>query len=364
MKKLLFLISVLLMCTAATTVFAQENLIKHSAGDFTGELTGMDFTDEQELTLSPEATEGTYISPEIETAAFKNLVASWVATTSQDSSITLSVRIQQYGQWSKWLSYGTFSNGGRKASASNQKDAIASINIDTVIASKSNAGALQYKVVLQRADGATAAPVLRQVALALDLVDKSGAGRTDAADLPESVDLPVPERSQMIVPKIGSIICSPTSLSMLLEYNGVYEETAAVAANVKDTKAGIYGNWTFNMAYAGEKQLNSYVERGVTVNDIKKHLANGTAVALSVKGSKKITNAPSAYPSGHLIVARGYETIDGVEYIIVNDPAAPNNDSVKRYYPAEELEGIWQKIMYVVEGDRAVYTFEKPMEAE
>ena len=32
------------------------------------------------------------------------------------------------------------------------------------------------------------------------------------------VDLDVPERSQMIVPVIGSVICSPTSLSMVLEY--------------------------------------------------------------------------------------------------------------------------------------------------
>ena len=40
----------------------------------------------------------------------------------------------------------------------------------------------------------------------------------------------------MVVPEIGSVICSPTSVSMVLEYYGYDIDTEEVAENVLDKK--------------------------------------------------------------------------------------------------------------------------------
>ena len=50
---------------------------------------------------------------------------------------------------------------------------------------------------------------------------------------------------------------------------------------------------------------------------------------------------------------RGFTWQDGVEYVIVNDPAGANNDEVRRLYRADQFFNAWvKKVTYLVSPTR------------
>ena len=63
-----------------------------------------------------------------------------------------------------------------------------------------------------------------------------------------------------------------------------------------------------------------------------------------------IENAPIT-TAGHILVVRGFEKKDGIDYVVVNDPAGKSNESVTRRYKLSEFENAWHRgsnIMYVI----------------
>ena len=104
----------------------------------------------------------------------------------------------------------------------------------------------------------------------------------------DSFGYAVPKLNQNVVPSIGSLICSPTSVTMLLKYRGkdfksydTYEHRY-IAGLAKDHKANIYGNWSFNTALISAYGFNAYVKRMTSFNELKHHL-HYVAFAVSVK---------------------------------------------------------------------------------
>ena len=73
-------------------------------------------------------------------------------------------------------------------------------------------------------------------------------------------EITITPRQQLSVPLIGNSICSPTSLSMVLNYYGYSDSASLVAGKVYDKGSNIYGNWSFNSSYAGGFNLYSRVE--------------------------------------------------------------------------------------------------------
>ena len=108
---------------------------------------------------------------------------------------------------------------------------------------------VQYRVKLTGTSAA--APVLRRFALACsntlgdaDLAARMRKPLEPWSGLGWTRRLPVPYRSQTVEdPKIRGSICSPTSVSMVLQYYGVNRPTAEVAARVYDPVFKLYGNW-------------------------------------------------------------------------------------------------------------------------
>jgi hypothetical protein len=63
----------------------------------------------------------------------------------------------------------------------------------------------------------------------------------------------------------------------------------------------------------------------------------------------ELTLPGSAPKGGHLVLVRGFTWKDGVEYVIVNDPAAADNDSVRLEYKADEFAKAWTgKVAYII----------------
>lgn len=300
------------------------------------------------------AESGTFTSAPINTAPFKDLILSWNADTPAGTTVTIEGQIQADGEWSEWFSWGTWGTGVESKSVRNQKGKFAVMAIDTLKSIK-EATALRYRLTL-RSTNPHATPSVRLVAATI----RNRQGQQIAKVYPKDEaapamagferDLHVPMYSQMVRdPKIASSICSPTSVTMVLGYYGIEKTPEEVASGVRDHEAEIFGNWPFNTAYAASYGLTAYVDFFNSLDDVKREIAKGHPVIASIKfGAGQLKNAPIDSTDGHLVVIRGFTHKDGKEYVIVNDPAAPNDATVRREYLADEFERAWNKVVYVI----------------
>lgn len=356
-RKLLSLILVMLIFLRGCGKINIENEIRYYGGLITnknedfklGQLEDIEFNDKDEIILKNNKPYGRYVSPIISTDKFKQLVSSWNVNTPEGSEIELSFQVRVDDKWSEWFSYGKWTSLGERGSIKDQKDEIASMDIDTLqILDEKEADAFKYNIILKRKAIKNHGPEVRSIFATLKLSKEIKSAFLENKSW--LVELDVPERSQKIVPEIGNRICSPTSLAMVLEYYGHNIETEEVAEDVLDRSIDIYGNWSYNVAYAGSKGLTAYVARFSSVDEIKDKIADGIPLIASIKTKEEgiLIGAPTIYPSGHLLVVRGFTIKDGEEYVIVNDPASPDENRVRREYKVSEFEEAWNKMVYIL----------------
>lgn len=157
---------------------------------------------------------------------------------------------------------------------------------------------------------------------------------------PKPIKLAVPKISQMVQQvNYNQDICSPTSLSMVLNYYGVKIDTVSVACSVYDEGASIYGNWVFNTAYASYLGFYAFVSRINSFELLYKILRCGIPVIASISfEAGELKNAPLKKTKGHLVVIKG---IDKDGNIVVNDPASPKEETVERVYRQSEFFKAW-----------------------
>ncbi len=329
----------------------QGNLISIGKDDFKdGQLEGLEINSKGQLVLKEGSLEGSFQSPLLKTEKFKELVGSWNVNTPLNTQVELLVRVKIEDEWTPYFSYGAWTRYGNRGSIFNQEEKFAQMSIDTLeLLFGKDSEELQFTMEVKRDSVNDESPLVKSIHLALKLKDEEK--YTLGENVNYLVELDVPERSQMIVPEIGNIICSPTSLSMVMEYLGHDIDTTEVAANVLDKGANIYGNWSYNVAYAGEENLSSYVARFTSVDEIKEMIGRGIPVVASIKttSEKTLVGAPQTYPAGHLIVIRGFSEKDGEEYVIVNDPAAPEVETVRREYKVSGFEKAWNNMVYILD---------------
>lgn len=155
--------------------------------------------------------------------------------------------------------------------------------------------------------------------------------------------LPVPERYQIDYPN-GNVLCSPTSLSMILAYWAekldqprLDKDVPEVVANVFDPEWGNggTGNWPFNTAYgAVQPGLTGQVARLSGMDELQEWVEADVPVAISVSASMLRGDEPGP-GDGHLIVVVGFNEEGD---LIVNDPG---RSQVRRTYLREHVRGAW-----------------------
>lgn len=326
-----------------------EMFINEKEDFYNGWGQGISINNVGEIVLNEGQLGGIYQSPVVNTEDFKDLICSWNGLAEDKSEIELFIQIKQKEKWSGWLTYGKWWSNGNEGSMKNQKDNLALIDVDLVkVLGEGKGNGFRYKISLKRQEEAIASPKIRLIAIALNLDNVTEQTSIEYKDLERELDLP--QRSQMIVPEVGNVICSPTSLSMLLEYYGHFEETEKVAKGVFDYGAEIYGNWSYNVAYAGTKGFKAYVARFKELSQIKRMINKGIPLVASIKTktAEELQGSPQGYPSGHLVVIRGFKIKNEIEYIIVNDPAALDNESVRKEYISSQFLKAWNGVVYCV----------------
>lgn len=348
--------------------------IKGKEGFNKGYFQGIDIfriNNEDVLILSEEYNNykelGTYTSEEIETEDFTNLILTWNSKTPENTYIEVLARAyiverdDVVGRWSEYLSWGLWGTT-INSSSKNSECEIAKIDTDVFVVrdKENNVGKkIQIKVNLYSSD-LKSTPKLNQ--LTATFIDNNKAkevliDNTEKIYYNKVLETPCfsqYEREESIAARI----CSPTSLTMVLNRMGEKLIVEDVAWNCYDYKYDGFGNWAFNVAFAGSLGYEAYIEYG-SLEALEREISKGYPVVVSVKYTNDINNKEYPYienspltTSGHLIVVCGIEVNNSNEvYIVVNDPAGKNNESVRRKYKLNEFLISWSKsnnAMYIV----------------
>jgi hypothetical protein len=166
--------------------------------------------------------------------------------------------------------------------------------------------------------------------------------------------LPVPTKAQHDYPK-GNVLCSPTSVSMLMNYRASQWQRPDLAKDVPEIQKSVFdpgwggtGNWPFNMAYPGSFDgVRAFVTRLSSLRQAEQLIAKGIPIACSVD-YKKLLQKDWEGDSGHLVVLIGFTT-EGDP--IINDPA--KGPQVRQIYKRKAFAEAWassKNTVYIVAG--------------
>lgn len=298
---------------------------------------------EGSLGLMPGSTSGVYESPIFTVPGFDWLVPSLDARASGGSAVALAIQVRVDGVWSDWLSFGVW--GDEAKSATKQSNAEGRVDIDTLLLYKA-ANGLRFKIELKASEDSHDVPLVHAITWVAR--DRFAPPVAEPENYPES-SIALPARSQMVEdPAIAGKICSPTSLSMVLESLGSSMPTADVAWLAYDAGAGIFGNWSFNVARASALGHPAHVDYLGSIGELAAELTKGKPVIASVKYERgAIDGAAIESTSGHLLVVRGLARRGEQWYVLVNDPAADDVAGVPREYLARQFKNAWTGVVYL-----------------
>ena len=342
---------------------------QYTAGTWTSPVTGIDF----------EATEA---------------VASWNALTETGTWVEVEFRGRHDdGSWTKWYTMARWTSGLdfaggdiHRTTVDGQGDDDGTVYTDTFVAEDGRElTGDQIRVTLLRPVEGDADVSVSLAGVMASKVD-GDLTTTSTTTMTEDTVLDVPQYSQMIhvgeYPEYGGggeVWCSPTSSSMVLSYWGEEvpaEDLAAIETNEGDPQvpwAAMHtfdfaydgaGNWPFNTAYSASFGLSGFVTRLKDLTDVEKLVKAGIPVVISLAFSTEELPEAGYDTNGHLLVIVGFES-DGD--VVVNDPAAPTNDDVRRVYTRANLENVWANhsggIAYLVHPDDVPLPVAKNLEA-
>jgi hypothetical protein len=271
--------------------------------------------------------------------AWNELIASWNIDLPTNASFKIEARAVGTNRATDYYCLGLWSVDPHRFPREcvlKQQDANGSVDTDTLILNE-RWNAVQLRLTL----GGSGSGKVRF--LALSLLDNTATppslpphqkawGRT----------LPVPEKSQMVYPN-GNVLCSPTTVSMILEYWAARRNDPVLRIDVPDIKSAVFdrnwdgtGNWSFNMAYAGSLPgMRAYVVRLSDLRIVEELVNRGVPVGLSICYNR-LRGRVNRGPSGHLVACVGF-TREGD--VILNDPGTREN--VQKTFTRDRVKDAW-----------------------
>ncbi|HON68554.1 MAG TPA: C39 family peptidase, partial [Phycisphaerae bacterium] len=289
-----------------------------------------------------------YTSRVIETPfPFNDLVPSWNVELPEGTGFRVEIRMGRKAEdfWTPFYYFGVWGNAPRPETRVIETSQ-GVIDVDTFRSTQAF-DRIQYRFLLTTS-AAGKSPVIRRVGLAFSntLGDEALAKQHRQPIDPGSPSgwarrLTVPWRSQKAEdPKIAGSICSPTSVSMVLQFYGVNVPTAEVAANVFDREYRIYGNWIRAVQTAYQYGVAGYLQRFGDFEAVKQHIAAGHPVIASIRVDEagELRGAPYQKSNGHLIVIAGFDANGNLQ---VNDPAAKTIEAGVVTYAKEDMQKVW-----------------------
>ncbi len=254
------------------------------------------------MELDEGFTQGFYISKPLSfPEKFNRGLPSWNghAPEDQKSSFRVSMRFKMSYSWSKWVTVGywdkyiwtyygsTVFDGG--------KVDIDYVKLDVYISE------YQYKIEFKRTNPDFEPPSLKQLSFFV-----SDSRTTDQIIISQLVNDNPPEifistnfvYQYGVDPVIGKRICSPSSLSMIIQSFGYDVDTYDFAVRTRDPYWDIFGDWPRGVQSASEYGLRGRVTRYRSWTEAYEVLKNGGRIAITV--------GPPLF-SGHLMMLAGFD---------------------------------------------------------
>jgi hypothetical protein len=284
--------------------------------------------------VTMEASDGDVLltSPAWPVAGARHFVPSLAALIETPYSARLELSVQVAGRWSAWAA-----GVGLGPVPFSTLPPVVELEADIdVFSARVPVQAARLRARLHDADvpAVLAAPWM----LALSASDLPVA-RSAPAPTGVGARLDVPVRSQMDAdPEIARRICSPTCVAMVLDFWGRPGRLEALAAEMFNAAADLYGVWPSAVLAAGRRGLAGYVLRFPDWAAAAWCLHRGLPVIASVRyAAGELTGAAVPQTGGHLVTLTGWEGDEA----LVNDPGAPSAASVARRYRLDELARVW-----------------------
>lgn len=273
------------------------------------------------------------LSPVCEsTVEFSSLVLSVNYPVREKDWLLSEVQVCQNGCWSKFYKLALYSKQ-LSHSFPQEEDEFARLCVD-VLHLKKPAQAYRFRLTIQ---GHACLP---EVFICLTDAHAEKDPCFDLLPAGEKI-LPVEPISQMQLPVTlndRARMCSPASLTMALHALGLKSEVLQTSAGVYDDRAGIYGNWTLNTAYACTCGAEAFVTRFQRLSQLKEFLNKESMILASISYARgALTGAAIVQTPGHLVLLVGWK--DGKIYVA--DPAAENTKDVLRFYDAGQFARAW-----------------------
>jgi len=284
----------------------------------------------------------TWVSAEVETEfPSTEFIPSWNVDVPEDTGVSFDMRVRmaESGEWSPWLYMGqwgqTLQSPRRVVTFDHGR-----VHVD-ILRLWQPADAFQLRATLLCWElEREATPRLRRLAMVYS-GPEVGPQVEVSGGPPErwARDLQLPFRAQGWEDRaIRGSICSPTSVSMVMEHWGVSLPTVECAKAIYDPDYGIFGNWVRGTQFASLHGLDAWIDRFRDWDKVKATIAEGQPIIASIRfRAGTFPSNVMESTNGHLIVIRGI-TPEGD--IIVNDPASSERgDGV--VYKADELAQAW-----------------------
>lgn len=308
-------------------------------------------------------TSGTYTSPPFTCEGFFDLLPSWNADVPPGATVEMQVRVSADGRWSHWFSFGVWSPYISRASIADQEDEIAEVRREHLTLKEGNPAAdvVQMRVLLHTADPAVT-PLVHMLAVSSDSASKIG-------QEPPAYDrvLSLPSYSAHTRdPAIADSIISATALVMMMNRWGVDRLPEEVARVCYDSAAGNFSNLAFLCAGVGSYGFRCQVGyAGISV--LRRHVWLGRAVAARVQYRARALGEEETghededaslppliegarYNSkGHLVAVHGFTVEDGVETVVLSDPASESDAGVVRHIPFASFTKMYTGIAVFME---------------
>lgn len=265
---------------------------------------------------------------------WKEIIPSWEVNPWNGEPIEVRVKV---GQDERLWDFGRWSMEER-TSVNDQKSDAFQLFTDTLVAAQTVPNQTPMRVEIKTT---STVPPRR---LYLNFWGEAVREPSSPFDVALPIEpLDVPRRCQANYPG-GNVLCSPTSVSMVLSYWAIQlkrpeidHDVPLVQKHVHDPGWGGTGNWSFNTSFAATLPgMSGCVTRLRGLADLRAWLARGVPVVCSVsydllKG--KETKGPN---DGHLVVVVG---IDPNGDILINDPG---RQVVRLTYPRQAFLRAWE----------------------
>jgi len=283
------------------------------------------------IQLSDDAVSGSIIlKPQTASHPFDIGLPSWNGTVPGDSgAFRIQVRVPYQSDWSPWLDVGFWKanqwHGTKKTSYGGGR-----VDIDILVL-YSYTTQWQFRVEMKRDSAAISSPTLSLLSFFVSAERTTWSYDFSAvmADNPAPIFIPTTFLAQrQISSKYGSIICSPTTVAMILLSYHIEVDPLQFTLDTYDPYWEIFGVWPRVVQNASEYGLKGTVTRYRTWSEAREVLANEGRIGMSI--------GQPLY-GGHLVMLAGF-TESGDP--IVHDPAR-SWDGYSHLFNKSDLSHAW-----------------------